>query len=263
MKKEGGRYEYLDSLRGITLISMILYHAMWDLAYIEGWNIAWFRSDVAYVWQQSICWTFILLSGFCMALGKRTTKRGIVVFAAGAVVTLVTLLVMPEQRVVFGVLTLLGSCMLLMAPLEKLLRRIPEVSGMFISLGLFLITRNVNQGCLGIGGWKLLELPADWYDGGYLMTFLGFTNRRFYSTDYFSLFPWLFLFLTGYFLCRTASRRGWLDCGVLVRLDCKSLSYIGRHSLFIYLLHQPLIYLGMMCCKFLLYYFCENDIIIS
>lgn len=46
-------------------------------------------------------------------------------FGCGWVVTLVTVLFMPEEQIWFGVLTLIGSCMLLMVPLEKLLRHVP------------------------------------------------------------------------------------------------------------------------------------------
>ena len=49
------------------------------------------------------------MSGFCVQLGHHTLRRGAQVFGAGALVTAVTLLFMPEDRVVFGVLTLLGS----------------------------------------------------------------------------------------------------------------------------------------------------------
>lgn len=93
---------------------------------------------------------FILLSGFCVQLGHHTLRRGAQVFGAGALVTAVTLLFMPEDRVVFGVLTLLGSAMLLTGLLEKPLRRIPPAAGFAISAVLFALTRNVSAGYLGL-----------------------------------------------------------------------------------------------------------------
>ena len=54
------RYVLLDSIRGITLLSMILYHGMFDLVEIYGLHIPWFVERPGYVWQQSICWIFIL-----------------------------------------------------------------------------------------------------------------------------------------------------------------------------------------------------------
>ena len=120
MEKSGkGRLALLDTLRGLTLISMILYHACWDAVFMLGEDWPWYGSRAGYIWQQSICWTFILLSGFCVPLSKRLLRRGLVVFGAGALVMLVTNIVLPEDRVIFGVLTLIGSCMLLMVPLRK------------------------------------------------------------------------------------------------------------------------------------------------
>lgn len=49
------RYDYLDTLRGLALISMIFYHGVWDLVYIGNVDWEWFRSDAAFIWQQSIC----------------------------------------------------------------------------------------------------------------------------------------------------------------------------------------------------------------
>ena len=94
------RIASLDALRGLTLVSMIAYHACWDLVYLFHADWDWYRGTGAYIWQQSICWVFILLSGFCVPLGHRTLKRGAQVFAAGALVTVVTLVFMPEDRVV-------------------------------------------------------------------------------------------------------------------------------------------------------------------
>ena len=104
-----GRLALLDSLRGLTLISMILYHACWDAVYLLGANWPWYNSRAAYIWQQSICWTFIMLSGFCIPFSSKLLRRGLEVFGAGALVMAVTCILLPEDRVVFGVLTLIGS----------------------------------------------------------------------------------------------------------------------------------------------------------
>lgn len=124
-KAPAGRYALLDELRGLDLVSMMLYHACWDMMFLFGIWMDWYIGWPGRLWQQSICWVFILLSGFCVPLGHRTLKRGAQVFAAGALVTVVTLVFMPEDRVVFGVLTFLGSAMLLTGVLEPLLKKDP------------------------------------------------------------------------------------------------------------------------------------------
>lgn len=236
------RYELLDSIRGLVLVSMILYHACWDLVYMFGNNWSWYQKTGAYLWQQSICQTFILLSGFCWSLGKKPAKRGLIVFLSGAVVSLATILFLPENRVVFGVLTLIGSCMLLMVLLHKIMRKVPCYLGLATCILLFLFTKKINYGYLGLKHFFIIELPDGLYKGS-VMTFLGFTSPDFYSTDYFSLFPWFFLFLSGYFFYRVLykAENGKILDKYFTR-GFNPLSFLGKHSLIIYMLHQPVIY---------------------
>ena len=201
---------------------------------------SWYQSKAAYVWQQSICWTFILLSGFCFSLGKRHLKSGLMVFGGGALVTLVTLMAMPQNRVVFGVLTCIGSCILLVAVMEKIIRKIPAIVGMTMCFVLFLFTKNINSGYIGFGEGLRIVVPEVWYRN-YLTTYLGFPFPQFYSTDYFSLFPWVFLFLTGFYLWGIFEKKSWWHSSIL-QIKVPVLNFLGRHSLLIYLLHQPVIY---------------------
>ena len=70
------RCAFLDSLRGLTVISMVLYHAMWDLVWFLDMDMRWFEGNGGYIWQQITCCTFFVLSGFCSAMGRQTIKRG-------------------------------------------------------------------------------------------------------------------------------------------------------------------------------------------
>jgi len=226
----------LDIIRGITLISMIAYHTCWDLVYLYGKDWPWYRSLAAYVWQQSICWTFILLSGYCFSLGRHQLKRGLMSFGGGILVSLATLLTMPHSPIIFGVLTFLGSASLLMIPLHKLFLKVPAGVGLFASTASFFLLRNVNLGFLGFESLRFCPLPTAWYHNLFT-TFWGFPFPTFISSDYFSIFPWFFLFCIGYFLYRYKP-----DYSGKCLPDCKPLSFLGRHSLVVYLLHQPLIY---------------------
>ena len=236
-KAPAGRYALLDELRGLDLVSMMLYHACWDMMFLFGIWMDWYIGWPGRLWQQSICWVFILLSGFCVPLGQHTLKRGAQVFAAGALVTAVTLLFMPEDRVVFGVLTFLGSAMLLTGLLEPLLKKIPPAAGLAVSAVLFALTYHLDERWLGFGGLRL-ALPDAWY-ANYFTAFFGFLPFDFYSTDYFALLPWLFLFWAGYFLHGVVGRA---RMEPLRRSVCPALGWMGRHSLLLYLLHQPVIY---------------------
>jgi Predicted membrane protein len=242
------RYRKLDGIRGIALLNMIAFHAAWDLVYLYGVQWNWYQSTGGYIWQQGICWTFIFLSGFCLPLGKHPVKRGLTVFLGGAVITVVTLVLMPQNRVVFGVLTLIGSCMVIVGVFDRLLQKMIPVFGLFISLGLFAVMRNVNEGWLGFEAFRLCEAPKALYACEYplaklVAAYLGFPGKDFYSTDYFSMIPWLFLFLSGYFFFRLLDKSemfGVLEKGVLLPVE-----WIGKHSFAIYMLHQPVIYLAL------------------
>lgn len=236
-KAPAGRYALLDELRGLDLVSMMLYHACWDLVFLFGVQMNWYAATPGHLWQQSICWVFILLSGFCVPLGHHTLRRGATVFGAGVLVTAVTLLFMPEDRVVFGVLTFLGSAMLLTGVLEPLLKKIPPAAGLAVSAVLFALTYHLDERWLGFGGLRL-ALPDAWY-ANYFTAFIGFLPFDFYSADYFGLLPWLFLFWAGYYLHKAVGRR---RMEPLRRPVCPALGWMGRHSLLLYLLHQPVIY---------------------
>lgn len=234
------RLHLLDTLRGMLLLSMSAYHGMWNLVYLFHVPASWYTGAPGYLWQQSICWVFILLSGFCWSMSRRHLRRGLLVFGGGALVSLVTCVLMPENRIVFGILTCIGSCVLLLIPLEKLLKRIPALPGMVGCLLLFLVARNCNHGELGFETISLMQLPR-WLYRNDLTAYLGFPQPGFFSADYFPLLPWVFLFLFGYMLYRVLEQHH-LNEQLFARGQVPVLGWMGRHSLLIYLLHQPVLY---------------------
>ena len=237
MKK---RLHFLDTLRGFTLINMIAFHGLWNLVYLFGVKADWYVGMPGYLWQQWICWTFICLSGFCWSFSRNPLKRGLTVFGGGAVVTAVTCLVMPESRIVFGVLTCIGSCMLLMIPVAKLSKKLPAALGLAVSFGLFLLLRNIPSGSLGFESLALCRLPGALYRN-LLTAYLGFPDPGFFSTDYFPLLPWFFLFAAGHFLHRLLEEKD-LNQRLFATKPVPLLNWLGRHSFVVYLLHQPVLY---------------------
>ena len=148
------------------------------------------------------------------------------------------MLVMPSEQILFGVLHLIGAAVLLSALLRRFLDCAPALPGAIASFVLFLFLRSVPMGYLGIGELQLFELPRRLYSVPFLFP-LGLPGPGFYSADYFPLIPWIFLFWTGLFLWRflrpyaEETVRGWPACRPLV--------WLGRHSLWVYLLHQPVL----------------------
>lgn len=245
-KKKRPRLYLIDEYRGFWIANMIIYHGIWDLVYIFDCDWQWFKSDLAFVWQQWGCWSFIFISGFCWQMSRQNLKRGVQVFGAGLVITLATVLFMPDSRVLFGVLTLLGSSMLLMIPCNKVFQRINPWIGAVASFLVFLFVYPVNDGYFGFGGVEMLTLPRELYSS-WIGSYLGFTEPGFWSTDYFSILPWFFMYLVGYFTYSVVfkgkeGRGKALTKRVMEKSICPPLGWIGRNSLIIYMLHQPVIY---------------------
>ena len=116
------------------------------------------------------------------------------------------------------------------------------IGGMIVNILLFILTRRINYGVLGFADVTVAQLPRALYNMGDIGNFLGFTEDTFYSTDYFSLFPWLFLFLTGYYFYKWMEQKQWVKGMNRVPSLGVWWNPVGRHSLLIYLLHQPVIY---------------------
>ena len=207
MSRETSRPHYglLDTVRGVCILSMVAYHGMYDLVDIFGLPSAWYVGLPGYVWQQSVCWTFILLSGMCWRLSRHHVKRGLLLVGCGAAITLVTWMVMPSQRILYGVLNLLGLSA-------------------------------VSRGSLGFEGLVLCPLPEQLYSTD-LLAVVGFPSPSFWSTDYFPLLPWFFLYCAGYFLWGLVDQSD--RAKQLLKPGLRPLSFLGRHSLLIYLIHQP------------------------
>lgn len=236
------RYRFIDDIRGFALVNMILYHAIWDLVYLYGVEWPWYVGVPGQIWQQAICWTFIFVSGFCLSFSSHPVQHGVEVSLAGLAVTFVTLGFMPQACIIFGVLTCIGACMILLGLVRPLLERVQRGTW-FVGLlcfVLFLFSRGLINGHLGFGDWFSIDVPSALYSNLFT-TFLGMPTQGFYSADYFPLFPWLFLFAAGYFLCQWLAQRNKLS--IFCKSYCRALSWAGRHSLFIYLLHQPVIFI--------------------
>jgi uncharacterized membrane protein len=152
-------------------------------------------------------------------------KRGLTIFGLGLLITLVTWIYLVEGFVVFGALHCIGISIILAYPFLRF-----HYANLI--LGIILI----------FAGIVLKTLTFDFY----WLVWLGFTPTHFTTIDYFPLLPWFGVVLVGIFISNTLypnlKRRFSLKDHSEV-LFVRFLCFLGRHSLIIYLIHQPIILL--------------------
>lgn len=222
----------LDALRGIFILLMVVIHLVYDITELVP------LVELSAPWLDMILhrWglVFLILSGVCVTLGSHPVKRGALVFGCGMLCTAATmalyLLDVAGRDIIiwFGVLHCLGVCMMLW----PLLRKIPNRALWWVSAGLILL-----------GLYLANQARVDFV---WLMP-LGLPFRGFSSSDYFPLLPNL-----GYFLLGAAFGRA-VYAQKQTRLPnidpdkpvIRFLTACGRHSLWIYLLHQPVLLAGV------------------
>ena len=215
----------LDALRGLALLGMMGIHFVYDLVDLFGvWN--WQQPAWYLFFKNNYGAVFFLISGISVTLGSHPVKRGAQVFLCGFLCTGVTLamylLGFAGKGIIIyiGVLQCLGLCMMLW----PLFRRCPDWA--LGALGLAMM----------IAGWYLRTQAFPFW----LLTPLGFAPYGFTSSDYFPLLPNLGYFLLG----AVAGKRAYAGRKSLFPRETPPLGlfrWLGRHSLMIYLLHQPVL----------------------
>lgn len=241
-KNRKSRIILLDTIRGISVIEMVWYHLMYDLVYLWNVDISWFSIEQCRIWQRSIVWTFLLISGISFHFSKKHWKKGGKLLLLASLLWMCTIVFLPSETIIFGVLHFLGTAILITAALEPILEKIPSIPGMAVCLCCVILFQDISSGKIGIGSIST-RLPSCMYSSKW-MYWLGFPDESFYSADYVPLLPWIFVFWNSYFLWKGINEK---QKEYLSQLPSEPyISFIGRHSLLIYMLHQPLLYGGLL-----------------
>ena len=243
------RIGLIDEIRGFAILCMVVYHAVYDAVFLFSVSIPAFQSPLMNLIRDIFAFGFIFISGASSRFSHSNLKRGAICFGIGIGMTIFTILFMKDQLIAFGILHCLGICMMAYPLFAKLLDKIPAPIGAALLAFLFILTCQISSGHLGIEGLLSFDLPDAPYQLGWLFPF-GFPSDTFYSADYYPLLPWLFAFLLGSYFGR------WLKNGNppdwIRKTHLQPLAFIGRHTLWIYVLHQPVVYLTMSGIAYLL-----------
>ena len=234
-EKNNTRVRMLDILRGIAVIGMVLHHALVSYEIIFGKSIDLLYSEAFRIVQLLFVAVFLIVSGICTNYSRSVLKRGLTVFAAALVVSLATCVVLPAVgfdglNIYFGILHMFGLSMILYAFLRKYFEKVNPVVGAVFSAVLFIA--------------YYIFYRTEPTSSSYLLMIFGVLPENIGSYgDYYPLFPFFFLFITGTYIGKYVKNGAFPKW--FYTSGCMPLEICGRYSLWIYILHQPVIF-GLM-----------------
>jgi len=238
MKKQ--RFWEIDLLRGLAIIKMVIFNYSFALLYL---GIYTFKEGLMFPGVAAA--VFIFLVGLCLTISynrvrkkkqkeiyKKYFSRGLKIFGYGILITVITFLAFPEAFVIFGILHLIGISIIL----GQFFLKFKKLN---LFLGLLII----------VLGFYLQNFSFDfpW------LLWLGLTPASLYTFDYFPILPWFGITLLGIFFGNVLYKNGkrrfkikdFSNFSVI-----RFLTFLGRKSLIIYLLHQPLLILVLLILGF-------------
>lgn len=217
------RIQSIDALRGLAVVLMVIHHFLYDLCAFLGAPWWLFSNPVFNFLHYIFAGVFIILSGVSSRFSHSNIKRGVIVLIVAMVITLVTWFM--DMPIRFGVLHLLGFCMLFYGITHKLWESIPAKIMPALCVLLLIVS------ALAV---KYIPTQSE-----HLWMF-GWVTPDFFSSDYFPIFPWIFVFLFGTWAGKYI-REGRLPQWFYT-FNMPVLPQIGRKALIIYIVHQPVLY---------------------
>ncbi|MCB9157884.1 MAG: DUF1624 domain-containing protein [Caldilineaceae bacterium] len=234
------RFWEVDALRGVAIVMMVIYHFTWDLWFFHIVSTEMFWSPFWKLFQRTTASLFLLLVGVSLTISYNRRKvnpqangphtlfwsylrRGLYILGFGVIIGLFTRAA-GTGRVDFGILHLIGAAIIITYPLLP-------YRWLNLVLGILILVVGPSV--------QALRVDTLW------LVWLGPRPEYYPAVDYFSLMPWLGVVLIGIFLGNT------LYAGGAPRFTMPQIGHwppvrllqlLGRNSLFIYLIHQPLLY---------------------
>ncbi len=228
------RYPFIDAARGFAILLMFVYHFCFDLAWLGLADFDFYRGTGWLHFRSLIVTLFLGIMGVSLYLStrhgidwRRFGLRLAMIAGYAALVSLGSYLLFPDSMIVFGIL---------------------HFAAVASVLGLLFIRFHVANLVIGIALILLGNyLPLPLFDQPALH-WIGMMTHKPVTEDYVPLLPWFGVVLIGHFLGHVIfSRRRpalviqWRETGWLRRTLC----FGGRHSLNLYMVHQP-IFLGLL-----------------
>jgi len=218
MKLVKKRISSIDFMRGLLIIGMVIYHTLYNISEIFNVDIN-FNQPIFYYIQVLGVSLFILLCGIASNFSHNNLKRGIKLLILALIITLVTYLFNPNFYIKFGILHFLGVATIFYHFYRN-----------FYYQNLFLLL---------FSAIVITILIQDIQVTNSFMFPLGLYNREFLSSDYVPIFGFIIPFIMGNIIGKYLKTKEIKKS----KLANNVITFIGRHSLLIYLFHQPIILL--------------------
>lgn len=222
------RLAAVDVARGVAVVAMVIYHCAWDLSELR---LIATRVTAEPAWQvfaRTIAASFLVLAGVGLALAHRDRvrwrpflRRLAVVAGAATLITVATVLVFPDSYIFFGILHAIAVSSILALPFTRLPAWASAIAALLAGLA-----------PLAFGGGILDAAP---------LAFLGLGSRVPVTNDWVPLLPWAAFVFAGIAAAKVGLPRRPAGAAASGRLG-RALAWAGRHSLIVYLLHQPLLF---------------------
>ncbi|HVJ75329.1 MAG TPA: heparan-alpha-glucosaminide N-acetyltransferase [Casimicrobiaceae bacterium] len=220
------RVAAVDALRGIAILAMIAYHFSFDLRLFRLARLDFEHDPFWLAARAVIVATFMALVGASLVLARaqhattsRRWRRVAVIVACALAVSVASRLAFPATWIWFGILHAIAVASVLAWPLAPHPR-------MALALGVGVIVAGL------VVTHPAFDAPA--------LAWIGFTTAKPATEDYVPLFPWLGATLVGIAAGHTLMRRDFAPLAAVARAP-HALRWLGRHSLAIYMIHQPIL----------------------
>jgi uncharacterized membrane protein len=220
------RIRAIDALRGAAICMMIVYHAAFDLNWFHIISADFNHDRFWLSFRDLIVSSFLLLVGVSLVLAsragispKRFWNRIALVGACAILVTVGSYVTFPKTFITFGIL----HCIVVSSILGWPLVRFPRAA---LIVGIVVIVAGVAIGL------PLFDLP--------LLNWVGLMTHKPATEDYVPLLPWLGVVLVGISIGWWLLERRMHDLRQISRASPKWLTWLGRHSLLVYMIHQPI-----------------------
>jgi uncharacterized membrane protein len=227
------RLPAIDIARGGALLAMFVYHLMWDLSFFEFISRDYAASPAAKFFAHAVASAFLFLVGISLSLAARDAPRrafwqrlGRIALAAAAI-SLVTWFFFRHELIYFGILHCIALASLLTWPL----RRVPTPFVLVLAAGAMIVPYLFTNPFFDAPGWL----------------WLGLSTNVPASVDYQPLLPGFGIVLIGLSVGRliTTPPPEWMQRAASGPI-ATTLEFGGKHSLIIYLLHQPVFILMLL-----------------